>query len=175
MPRCVDFNPFDCDLYIGGSSHSLFRLNLEKGRFLRSYSLSGDSCNDTLVSAPLSCLFTAGDSGHLDLFDFRSSALQGTFNLSQPVSCLSASANPFEFYAGTTHGKVHLFDVRHPQPLLTKEHPYEFPILSIQWHSSAQKLVSVDKKCVRVTEKQSEDLFFMYEPKHEINDLKSRV
>lgn len=172
MPRCIDYNPFNCDLYIGCSSPSLYRLNLEKGRFLRSYALSSNSCNSTLVNPALNCLFSGGDSGVLDLIDFREPDSQGSFSLSEGITCLSASSNPFEFYVGTKQGKVHLFDIRHSQPIVSKQHPYEFPILSIEWHSSG-KLVSVDKKCVRVTEKNSDDLFFMYEPKHEINNLKS--
>lgn len=174
MPRCINYNRFNCDLYIGCSSPSLYRLNLEKGRFLRSYDLSSNSCNATLVSASLNCLFSGGDSGALDLIDFREPDSQGSFSLSESITCLSESSNPFEFYVGTKQGKVHLFDIRHSQPVVSKQHPYEFPILSVEWHSSAKKLVSVDKKCVRVTEKNSEDLFFMYEPKHEINNLQSK-
>jgi WD40 repeat protein len=110
----------------------------------------------------------------LDLIDFRAADAQGNMKLAEGISCLTASPNPYEFYLGTKQGKVHLFDIRHSQPLVTKEHPYEFPILSIEWHSSAQKLVSVDKKSIRVTEKDSDELFFMFEPKHEINNLKSK-
>lgn len=174
MPRCIDYNPFDCDLYIGCSSASLYRLNLEKGRFLRSYGLHSESCNDTLVDPYSNCLFAGGDSGVLDLIDFRESNAQGSVGLSEGVTCLSPSPSPFEFYVGTEGGKVFLFDIRHSKPLVTKTHPYEFPIRSIEWHASAQKLVTVDKKSVRVTEKGSDELFFMFEPKHEINNLKSR-
>jgi ribosome biogenesis protein ENP2 len=174
MPRCIDYNPFNCDLYIGCSSSSLYRLNLEKGRFLQSYSLSSDSCNKTLLNPGLNCLLAGGDSGDLDIIDLRVEGVQGSMGLSQSISCLSKSPNPFEFYVGTGAGVVHLFDIRHSSPILTKHHPYEFPILSIEWHSLAKKLVSVDKKCIRVTEKDSEDLFFMYEPKYEINNLKSK-
>lgn len=173
MPRCIDYNPYNCDLYIGCSSQSLYRLNLEKGRFLRSYNLNSNSCNTTLVNPSLNCLFSGGDSGALDLIDFREPDTQGNVMLTEGITCLNSSPNPFEFYVGTKNGKVHLFDIRHSKPLVSKQHPYEFPILSVEWHYSAKKLVSVDKKCVRVTEKDSDELFFMYEPKHEINNLQS--
>jgi ribosome biogenesis protein ENP2 len=123
----------------------------------------------------LNCLFAGSDSGDLDIIDFRAENAQGNVKISQSITCLNSSSNPFEFYLGTGQGMVHLFDIRHSKPILTKEHPYEFPILSIEWHSLAKKLVSVDKKCIRVTEKDSQDLFFMYEPKYEINNLKSKI
>lgn len=175
MPRCISYNPFNCDLYIGCSSSSLYRLNLEAGRFMRSYQLTSTSTNKVIQNNFLNCIYAGGDNGVLDLVDFRDHSCQGRviINKGQNITALSQFDNPYEFYAGSEEGLVALYDIRTNKPVLQKQHPYFFAINSIEFHSTAKKLITSDKKCIRVTEPNSDELFFMYEPKHEINNLKS--
>ena len=176
MPRCVEYNMFNCDLLIGCSSSLLYRLNLESGRFNSSYKLMSESSNSIVVHESLNCLFSGGDEGVISLIDLRTEKSQGCFraNRGQNVTKLAKFDHEFEFYVGSDEGMVSLYDVRHDRPVLTKQNPYFLPIVSICKHEEAQKLIVVDKKCIRVTELGKDELFFMYEPKHEISQLTSK-
>lgn len=175
MPRCIDYNPYNCDLLIGCSSSSLHRLNLEAGRFQTPYKLPSTSANTISQNPTLNCLFSGGDEGVISLIDLRTDKPAGSFiaNCGQNITRIEKFDHDYEFYVGGQEGMTSLYDVRHDRPVLTKQNPYFLPIVSICRHEEAGKLIVVDKKCVRVTELGSDELFFMYEPKYEINHLTS--
>lgn len=177
MPRCLTYNPFNCDLYIGSSSSSLYRLNLEVGKFQKSFGLSSECSNKILLNPYLNCIYSGGENGVIDLIDFRQEELCGSVkvNEGQTITAMNQFSNAYEFFVGSDEGLVYLYDIRSDKPVMRKEHPYGFPINSIEMHPLTKQLITTDKKCIRVSEKDSDELFFMYEPKHDINNLTSNT
>jgi len=53
---------------------------------------------------------------------------------------------------GTEKGKVLAYDMRYPVPMYTLNHHYKFPIKSIKYHAHSRKLLTADKKIVKIWE-----------------------
>ena len=72
---------------------------------------------------------------------------------------------------GTEKGKVLAYDMRYPVPLYTLNHHYRFPIKSIRYHTASRKLLTADKKIIKIWDQQSGNLFTNIEPKAHVNDV----
>lgn len=72
---------------------------------------------------------------------------------------------------GTEKGKVLLYDMRYPLPLLTLTHHYRLPINSIKFHEASRKIITADKKIIKFYDKDNGRLFTNIEPKTSINDV----
>ncbi|KAF2624535.1 hypothetical protein BU25DRAFT_373884 [Macroventuria anomochaeta] len=135
-----------------------FRLNLEVGRFMRSYEIDvgGD---DLLTAAPGSLqggveagavntgaiaedshnLLAFGTSlGTVEFWDSRSrnrvgilSAPQDAFEGRSEVTALTFPRSGLNLAVGNSKGLVHLYDLRSPTPLLKKDQGYGFAIKNI--------------------------------------------
>lgn len=135
-----------------------YRLNLEVGRFMRSYEIDvgGD---DLLTAAPGSLqggvdagavntgaiaedshnLLAFGTSlGTVEFWDSRSrnrvgilSAPQDAFEGRSEVTALTFPRSGLNLAVGNSNGLVHLYDLRSPTPLLKKDQGYGFAIKNI--------------------------------------------
>jgi ribosome biogenesis protein ENP2 len=135
-----------------------YRLNLEVGRFMRSYEIDvgGD---DLVTAAPGSLqgginagavntgaiaedshnLLAFGTSmGTVEFWDSRSrnrvgilSAAQDAFEGRSEVTALTFPRSGLELAVGNSSGLIHLYDLRSPTPLLKKDQGYGFPIKNI--------------------------------------------
>ena len=65
---------------------------------------------------------------------------------------------------GTEKGKVLTYDMRYPVPVYTLTHQYRFPIKSIKYHEASRKLLTADKKIIKIWNQQTGDLFTNIEP-----------
>ena len=72
---------------------------------------------------------------------------------------------------GTEKGKIIQYDLRYPIPIRTLTHHYRLPIKQIKYHEHSKKLLSCDKKIIKVWNQTDGSLFTNIEPKSEINDL----
>jgi ribosome biogenesis protein ENP2 len=135
-----------------------YRLNLEVGRFMRSYEVDvGGDDAATVGSGPLQGGINAGavntgaiaeDShnllafgtslGTVEFWDSRSrnrvgilSAPQDAFEGRAEISAMTYHRSGLELAVGNSNGLVHLYDLRSPQPLLKKDQGYGFPIKNI--------------------------------------------
>lgn len=72
---------------------------------------------------------------------------------------------------GTEKGKVLLYDMRYPLPLLTMNHHYRQAIHTIAFHKASRKLISADKKIIKIYDKDSGKLFTNIEPKTGVNSF----
>ncbi|KAF1938158.1 hypothetical protein EJ02DRAFT_514734 [Clathrospora elynae] len=135
-----------------------FRLNLEIGRFMRSYEI--DVGGDDLMTAgsgPLQGGIDAGavntgaiaeDShnllafgtsiGTVEFWDSRSRNRVGILSPPQDaltgrseITALTFPRSGLELAVGDSNGLVHLYDLRSPKPLLKKDQGYGFPIKNI--------------------------------------------
>ncbi|KAJ4309245.1 Small ribosomal subunit biogenesis [Neodidymelliopsis sp. IMI 364377] len=135
-----------------------FRLNLEVGRFMRSYEI--DVGGDDLVTAAPGSLQGGVDAGAVntaaiaedshnllafgtslgtvEFWDSRSrnrvgilSAPQDAFEGRAEVTALTFPRSGLNLAVGNSHGLVHLYDLRSPTPLLKKDQGYGFAIKNI--------------------------------------------
>ena len=61
--------------------------------------------------------------------------------------------------------------MRYPLPLLTLNHHYRQPIHTINFHRASRKIISADKKIIKIYEKDSGRLFTNIEPKTAVNSF----
>ncbi|KAF2825373.1 hypothetical protein CC86DRAFT_325420 [Ophiobolus disseminans] len=135
-----------------------YRLNLEVGRFMRSYEIDvgGDNLavdgggtlqggidagavNTGAIAEDSHNLLAFGTSlGTVEFWDSRSrnrvgilSAPQDSFEGRAEISALTYHRSGLELAVGNSNGLVHLYDLRSPQPLLKKDQGYGFPIKNI--------------------------------------------
>jgi ribosome biogenesis protein ENP2 len=134
-----------------------YRLNLEVGRFMRSYEIDvgGDdiaagsgtlqggidagAVNTGAIAEESHNLLAFGTSlGTVEFWDSRSrnrvgilSAPQDAFEGRAEISALTYHRSGMELAVGNSNGIVHLYDMRSPNPLLKKDQGYGFPIKNI--------------------------------------------
>ncbi|KAH7069892.1 WD40-repeat-containing domain protein [Paraphoma chrysanthemicola] len=134
-----------------------YRLNLEVGRFMRSYEIDvgGDdisagtstlqggidagAVNTGAIAEESHNLLAFGTSlGTVEFWDSRSrnrvgilSAPQDSFEGRAEISALTYHRSGMELAVGNSNGIVHLYDMRSPTPLLKKDQGYGFPIKNI--------------------------------------------
>jgi ribosome biogenesis protein ENP2 len=135
-----------------------YRLNLEVGRFMKSYEIDvgGDdsavagagtlqgginagAVNTGAIAEDSHNLLAFGTSiGTVEFWDSRSrnrvgilSAPQNDFEGRAEISAMTYHRSGLELAVGNSNGLVHLYDLRSPQPLLKKDQGYGFPIKNI--------------------------------------------
>lgn len=75
LGRDLDYNPFTCDLIVGGSDSEIYRLNLEEGRFLSNLKSNSEEINKVMYHDKLDLLFAGNCSGGLEVFDYQQRSL----------------------------------------------------------------------------------------------------
>lgn len=135
-----------------------YRLNLEVGRFMRSYEVDvgGDdptptgsgalqggidagAVNTGAIAEDSHNLLAFGTSiGTVEFWDSRSrnrvgilSPPQDAFDDRAEISAMTFHRSGLDLAVGNSNGLVHLYDLRSPQPLLKKDQGYGFPIKNI--------------------------------------------
>ncbi|KAF2026593.1 nucleolar protein 10 [Setomelanomma holmii] len=140
-----------------GGLGECYRLNLEVGRFMRSYEVDvgGDdiatgsgtlqggidagAVNTGAIAEDSHNLLAFGTSlGTVEFWDSRSrnrvgilSAPQDAFEGRAEISALTYHRSGMELAVGNSNGIVHLYDMRSPKPLLKKDQGYGFAIKNI--------------------------------------------
>jgi len=72
---------------------------------------------------------------------------------------------------GTDAGKVLVYDIRYPVPVYTLSHHYRMPINTIKFHPASKKLLTADKKIVKIWNQADGALYTNIEPKCPVNDV----
>jgi ribosome biogenesis protein ENP2 len=136
-----------------------FRLNLEVGRFMRSYEVDvgGDesgtlqggidagAVNTGAIAEDSHNLLAFGTSiGTVEFWDSRSrnrvgilSPPQDTFQGRSEITALTFPRSGLELAVGDSNGLVHLYDLRSPTPTLKKDQGYGFAIKNIIYLDSS--------------------------------------
>lgn len=169
----------------------VFRLNLEQGRFMKSYEVDvgGDEGIETGLQGSIEagCVNSAAiaENTH-NLLAFGTS--KGTVELIDPrvksrVAVLeglegevtSLDFNPYtglSLVTGTSQGICSVFDLRRPVPLLRKEQGFGFGIkniLHLKTASQERKILSVDKKIIKIWDENTGDAWTSIEPITDLN------
>lgn len=169
----------------------VFRLNLEQGRFMKSYevdvggdegietglqgSIEAGCVNSAAIAENTHNLLAFGTSkGSVELIDprvkSRVAVLEG---LEGEVTSLDF--NPYtglSLVAGTSQGICSVFDLRRPVPLLRKEQGFGFGIkniLHLKTASQERKILSADKKIIKIWDESTGEAWTSIEPITDLN------
>lgn len=169
----------------------VFRLNLEQGRFMKSYEVDvgGDEGIETGLQGSIESgcvtsvaiaenthnLLAFGTSrGSVELFDPRvKSKVAVLEGLEGEVTSLDF--NPYtglSLVTGTSQGVCSVFDLRRPVPLLRKEQGFGFGIKNIvhlKTASQERKIMSADKKIIKIWDETTGDPWTSIEPITDLN------
>lgn len=169
----------------------VFRMNLELGRFMRSYQVEvgGDeeggglqgsigvgSVNTAAIAEESHNLLAFGTSiGTVEFWDPRSKSRVALLTGHEgEVTSLDFSTNGLSLATGSSTGIVQLFDMRRPIPLLKKDHGYGFPVkklIHMTTSSQEKKILAADKRIIKIWDETSGDPWTSIEPVVDINDV----
>ncbi|KAI9890967.1 MAG: hypothetical protein M1814_003468 [Vezdaea aestivalis] len=170
----------------------VFRLNLEVGRFMRSYAVDvgGDdlrsagagsmqggintgSVNAASIAESSHNLMAFGTSiGTVEFWDSRSAARVGLLAGNPAITALEFQASGLNVAVGDSEGIVQLFDLRNPVPVLRKEHGNDTPIQTLIFLNSSSaedKILSADKKSIKIWDQATGKPWTSVEPVVDIN------
>lgn len=169
----------------------VFRLNLEQGRFMKSYevdvggdegieaglqgSIESGCVNSVAIAENTHNLLAFGTSrGSVELFDPRvKSKVAVLEGLEGEVTSLDF--NPYtglSLVTGTSLGVCSVFDLRRPVPLLRKEQGFGFGIKNIvhlKTASQERKILSADKKIIKIWDETTGEAWTSIEPITDLN------
>jgi ribosome biogenesis protein ENP2 len=170
----------------------VFRLNLELGRFMRSYSVnvgadegieSGrqgsievGAVNTAALAEESHGLCSFGTSlGTVEFWDPRARTRVATLESSDGgITALSFSPSGLSLATGSTTGLVRLYDLRRPAPLLTKDQGFGYQIKRLIHVTSASQeklLLSADQRIIRLFDENTGKNFTSIEPEVELHDV----
>lgn len=163
MGRDMIYDSKTCDLLVGASSGEVYRLNLDRGQFMAPFETAAAAVN-CVRQSPLHGLYGfACDNGQVEFWDRRSRNRIGALQISRSAdfgaggdgdTSLEATSVYFlpdgiHWCAGTSDGRVLLFDLRSNQPLDVRDHYNGFAIKKIDYHSASGLILSADKRSVK--------------------------
>ncbi|KPM37397.1 Ribosome biogenesis protein enp2 [Neonectria ditissima] len=177
----------------GDGKGEVFRLNLELGRFMKSYQISvGEddemtggglqggigvgSVNVAAVAENTHNLLAFGTSlGTVEFWDPRSKSRVALLGCHEgEVTALDFSPSGLSLITGSSSGMMQIFDMRRPVPLLKKDQGYGFPIQKLIHMTTAsheKKILSADKRIIKVWDESNGDPWTSVEPIVDINDV----
>ncbi|KUI62222.1 hypothetical protein VP1G_09342 [Cytospora mali] len=171
----------------------VFRMNLEQGRFMKSYEI--DVGGDDGVEGGLQGSIAAGCVNAAAIAENTHNLLafgttKGTVELIDPrvksrVAVLeglegevtSLDFNPYSGLSlaiGTSQGVCSVFDLRRPVPLLRKDQGFGYPIqniLHLQTASQERKILTSDKKIIKIWDETSGEAWTHIEPITDLNHV----
>lgn len=170
----------------------VFRMSLEQGRFLNSYkvelppddgeerglqgSINAPCVTTAAIAEASHGLLAFGTSvGTIEFIDprirTRIAALQG---LDGEVSALNFSQSGLTLANGTARGIVSIYDLRRPVPLQKIDHGYGYAVKNLIWMTTLdqeRKIMSADKKSIKIWDEASGDLWTSIQPEADLNDV----
>lgn len=182
--RDLAYYPPSCDMYFVGVSSEIYRINLEKGRFMKPLQTQATEINCCAFN-PVNYLFGCGSKfGHLECWDPRSRLRCGfldiaTSNFVQDydistvpgITAMKFRNDGLTVALGTSTGHVLLYDLRAMKPFLVKDHNYELPILSIEFQDTQDLVLSMDTKILKLWNRNNGTPLTAIEPGVNLNQL----
>jgi ribosome biogenesis protein ENP2 len=181
--RDMTYHRENCELYVAASGSDVYRINLDQGRFVAPLELqSSDSAANVVKLNPIHQLLGVGcEDGVVEMFDSRSQQRVGSLDIA--AHCASKSSKQLEvtalqfdddgltFGVGTSEGQCLLYDLRSTRPMLEKNHQYGLPIVDLQFHDYARKVVSSDAKVIKIWDRRDGAVFTNVETPAEVKDV----
>ena len=172
------------DLMFVGSSSQVYRLNLEQGRFLNSYSTSSPALNCVTSMPSTSLVVVGGVDGKVEAWDPRDRTRAGQLDVAMncltgdqvssvpAVTCITAR-DSLNLAVGTSTGQVLLYDIRASKPVVVKDHMYGLPIKRVVDTAGEDRamVMSMDSQVVRIWDRSNGRPYTSIESTAEFNDL----
>jgi len=179
--RDMAYLPTTCDLVTVGAGNEIYRLNLEQGRFLGPLESDSPEINCVTHNKALNCIATGGIDGVVEMWsmDDRQKLVElpiknhkafENYDMSE-ITSLKFSDDGMYLAIGNECGKVKLFDIRYPIPLFEKVHQHKLPIKKVDFHESSRTLFSMDKKIIKIHERDTGKLYTNIQTKKDVNDF----
>ncbi|EJS43533.1 enp2p [Saccharomyces arboricola H-6] len=179
--RSLVYNKVNCDLYVGASGNELYRLNLEKGRFLNPFKLDTEGVNHVSINEVNGLLAAGTETNVVEFWDPRSRSrvsklyLENSIdNKSFQVTTTSFRNDGLNFACGTSNGYSYLYDLRTSEPSMIKDQGYGFEIKKIIWLEdvgAGNKIVTSDKRIAKIWDRVDGKAYASMEPSVDINDI----
>lgn len=182
--RDLTYHYPSCDLYIAGAGDEVYRLNLEKGKFLNSLEVEsaggGVNCIDICVAHQLVGLGTEG--GTVEFWDPRVRSRVGVLGVSaseeneDTVTALAYRTDGLNLAVGTHSGQTFLYDLRSPRAYLKKDQGYGMPMKKLLWLESRDgsdnaRILSADSKIIKIWSTRDGAPLTSIEPPLDVNDV----
>ncbi|KAI1490760.1 WD repeat protein [Biscogniauxia mediterranea] len=170
----------------------VFRMNLEVGRFMKSYqvdvgtddgvesglqgSIFAPSINTAAIAENSHSLLAFGTSiGTVSFWDPRSKSQVATLGGQEgEITALDFNPSGLSLALGTSTGLVKLFDLRSPRPLLQKDHGSGFPVKNLIHMTTAsqeRKILSADKQLIKIWDESNGETWTSIEPLVDIHHV----
>ncbi|KAG7389922.1 Nucleolar protein 10 [Phytophthora pseudosyringae] len=181
--RDMTYHRENCELYVAASGSDVYRINLDQGRFVAPLELQSQSSGANVVQMnPIHQLVGVGcDDGVVEMFDSRSQQRVGSLDVAAhcasnsdkrlEVTALRFDDDGLTFGVGTSEGQCLLYDLRSSRPLLEKNHQYGLPIVNLQFHDYARKVISSDAKVIKIWDRRDGAVFTNVETPAEVKDV----
>ncbi|KAK3905246.1 WD40-repeat-containing domain protein [Staphylotrichum tortipilum] len=175
----------------GSGSGEVFRLDLERGQFLRPWQINvGEddaesglqgginvgAVNVAAVAEKTHGLCAFGTSiSTVEFYDPRSKGRVAVLGGHDgEVTALDYSDDGLSLALGTSTGQIRVFDLRNPRPLLKRDQGMGLPIknlIHLKTPTEERKLLSADKRIIKIWDEQSGDLWTSVEPLVDLNHV----
>lgn len=177
--------------YDADGNGEVFRMNLEQGRFMRSYhvdvgepeageglqgGIEAGSVNVAAIAENTHNLLAFGTSlGTVEFWDPRSKARVARLaGQDGQITALDFNPSGLSIATGSSDGIIQLFDLRRPIPLLRKDQGYGFPVHKLIHMTTAsleKKILSADKKIIKIWDEADGEPWTSAEPDVDLNDV----
>ncbi|PKS11411.1 hypothetical protein jhhlp_003174 [Lomentospora prolificans] len=177
--------------YDADGNGEVFRMNLEQGRFMRSYhvdvgeaetgeglqgGVNAASVNVGAIAETTHNLLAFGTSiGTVEFWDPRSKArVSRLAGHDGGVTALNFSPTGLSLATGSSNGIIQIFDLRRPVPLLKKDQGYGFAVhklIHMTTASQEKKILSADKKIIKIWDEGTGEPWTSAEPTVDLNDV----
>uniref|UniRef100_A0A146LVV4 Nucleolar protein 10 n=2 Tax=Lygus hesperus TaxID=30085 RepID=A0A146LVV4_LYGHE len=157
------------DLLLSAAGSDIYRLNLERGQFLNSFTTEASEVNRLNIN-PVHQLITAGTKeGWVEAWDPRQKKRVGTLDclastLSEhtqvegfPSITSLESLGPLTLGVGTATGQILLYDLRSDKPFLVKDHMYGYAIRDLTFQENY--VLSLDSAILKIWDKDTGKIF----------------
>ena len=173
----------------GSGFGEVFRLDLERGQYLRPWQIdvgtenasSGlqgginvGAVNVATVAERTHGLCAFGTSiGTVEFYDPRSKGRVAVLGGQEgEITALDYSHDGLSLSLGTSLGQIQTFDLRNPRPIFKKDHGMGLPIKNIihlKTPTEERKILAADKRIIKIWDEHSGDLWTSIEPLVDIN------
>jgi ribosome biogenesis protein ENP2 len=141
-------NEVRAELIAGGAGSSLYRFNLEQGRFLRSYSTTLEEVASISTSS-VNGLIAVGGEDKVQFIDQRCREAVKTVHYEDTVTALSLDGSGIGLGVGMEDGSVYFHDLRTRKELLTVKHTGAVKKIKF----SGKRMLSMDGGAVLISER----------------------
>ncbi|KAH6640489.1 WD40-repeat-containing domain protein [Chaetomium tenue] len=175
----------------GSGFGEVFRLDLERGQFLRPWQIdvgkdadaSGlqggihvGSVNVAAVAEKTHGLCAFGTSiSTVEFYDPRSKGRVAVLGGHDgEVTALDYNDDGLSLALGTSTGQIRVFDLRNPRPLMKRDQGMGLPVknlIHLKTPTEERKLLSADKRIIKIWDEHTGDLWTSVEPLVELNHV----